>query len=104
MPAEIPARAYEQLEQLQVRAEEIEKLKEVREKVAASLVSLNDTAEILGVTRRTVYRRIADGDLVSVSLWDRTFIRRDSLVAYLVRLSDEVNAALAATQPPVAAA
>lgn len=103
MPPDTIEQGSDQHEEAQISSEEIESLKELRRKATSSLVSLNDTAEILGVTRRTVYRRIADGELIAVQLWDRTFVHRDSLVAYLVRLSDEVNAALAATQPHAAA-
>lgn len=103
MPPETARRDLDLGEQAQASGEEIETLKELRRRVTSPIVSLNDTAEILGVTRRTVYRRIADGDLIAVQLWDRTFVRRDSLVAYLVRLSDEVSAALAAVDPHAAA-
>lgn len=103
MPPETASRDLDLGEQAQASGEEIESLKELRRRVTSPIVSLNDTAEILGVTRRTVYRRIADGDLIAVQLWDRTFVRRDSLVAYLVRLSDEVHAALAAVDPHAAA-
>ena len=49
------------------------------------LLKIGDAAEILGVTRRTIYRRIWSGDLPASKVGGLYFIRRADLDALLVR-------------------
>lgn len=56
------------------------------------LLTIPEVAERLGITRKTVYRRIASGDLPVVDIGDGTGrsksrIRSDHLVAYIERLT-----------------
>ena len=49
--------------------------------------NVNEAAAALGVSRRTVYELVSKGDLSLFKLGGRSLIRRDTLQAYIDRLS-----------------
>jgi excisionase family DNA binding protein len=58
------------------------------------LVDVTNTAQLLSVGRRTVWKLIADGDLESVRIGDRRLVPRDAIRNYTARLRVEpANAA-----------
>jgi excisionase family DNA binding protein len=46
--------------------------------------SVQDAADVLRVSRQTIYRQIYTGDLRSFRVGDRRLIRRDDLEAFLL--------------------
>lgn len=52
---------------------------------AGRLLSVNDTAEYLGITRSSVYRMINAGDLPVVHVGSRTLLDRHDLDAFIER-------------------
>lgn len=76
--------------------DELEELRDAYRRAASQLVSINDSAAILKITRRSVYRRIEAGVLDTVEVWPgRVYVTRQSLATHLKQISDDVNAALA---------
>lgn len=49
--------------------------------------SVNDAAHAIGVSKATLWRRIAAGDLTTFKLGARTLIRADVLQAFVDRFS-----------------
>jgi excisionase family DNA binding protein len=55
------------------------------------LLTITETAEVLGVVRSTVFRLLADGQLPAVRVGHRRRIRQEDLAAYLERHREAVE-------------
>ena len=50
------------------------------------LLTIGDACQLLGLSRSTVYRLIADGELRLIKIYNRSVIARRDLDAYVGRL------------------
>ena len=50
------------------------------------LLTIGDACQLLGLSRSTVYRLIADGELRLIKVYNRSLIARRDLDAYVERL------------------
>ena len=57
------------------------------------LLSIPDTSRALGISRTHTYELMNGGDLVSVKIGRRRLVRRDSIEAFIERLSTGREAA-----------
>ena len=53
------------------------------------LLTIGDACQFLGLSRSTVYRLIADGELRRIKIYNRSLIARQDLDEYVGRLLSE---------------
>jgi len=68
-------------ETFRIKNQPIEKLK------AKEFLSIDEVCNLIGISRRTIYRLISKGELNKIKVGTRTIIKRSSLDKYLEKLT-----------------